>query len=212
MPALISLNAVSYRTADTTLLFDNLTFSLTGDRTGLVGRNGVGKSTLVRLITGDLSPSEGTISVEGRIATLHQRLAPAPLDTLAGIMDVEGPLARLDRLEHGTPEEDDLELADWSLPQRLEAALSQVGLNGLTPDRPAHTLSGGQMTRAALARLLVEEPDFIILDEPTNNLDADGRAALYGFIRDWRKGALVISRPCPVAVDGPDAGVVGPRA
>lgn len=193
MSALISLNAVSYRTADTTLLFDNLTVSLTRERTGLVGRNGVGKSTLVRLMTGELSPPEGTVSVEGRIATLHQLLAPAPSDTLAGLMGVEAPLARLDRLERGVPEDDDLNLADWTFPQRLEAALSQMGLADISVDRPARTLSGGQMTRAALARLLVEEPDFVILDEPTNNLDADGRAALYDFIRDWRKGALVIS-------------------
>ncbi len=193
MSALISLNAVSYRTADTTLLFDTITFSLTGERTGLVGRNGVGKSTLVRLMTGELSPSEGTVSVEGRIATLHQLLAPKPSDTLASTMGVEAPLARLDRLENGTPEEDDFDLADWALPQRLDAALNQMGLADVALDRPAHTLSGGQLTRAALARLLVEEPDFIILDEPTNNLDADGRAALYDFIRNWRKGALVIS-------------------
>jgi len=193
MSALISLNAVSYRTADTTLLFDTLTFSLTGERTGLVGRNGIGKSTLVRLMTGELSPSEGTVLVEGRIATLHQLLAPSVTDTLASIMGVTEPLARLDRLERGVPEDDDLDLADWSLPPRLDAALGQMGLADVTLDRPATTLSGGQMTRAALARLLVEEPDFIILDEPTNNLDADARAALYGFIRDWRKGALVIS-------------------
>ncbi|MEP0069017.1 ABC-F family ATP-binding cassette domain-containing protein [Pyruvatibacter sp.] len=193
MSALISLNAVSYRLADTTLLLDTITLSLTANRTGLVGRNGIGKSTLVRLMTGDLTPSAGTVSVGGRIATLHQMLAPNPSDTLASIMAVTEPLARLDRLERGAPEDDDLDLADWSLPQRLAGALTQMGLGGIALDRSADSLSGGQITRAALARLLVEEPDFILLDEPTNNLDADGRAALYNFLSSWHKGALVIS-------------------
>jgi ATPase subunit of ABC transporter with duplicated ATPase domains len=193
MSALISLNAVSYRLADTTLLFDTITLSLTGNRTGLVGRNGIGKSTLVRLMTGELTPSAGSVSVSGRIATLHQMLAPNPSDTLADIMAVTVPLARLERLERGAPDDGDLDLADWSLPQRLEAALSQMGLDGIALDRSADSLSGGQITRAALARLLIEEPDFILLDEPTNNLDADGRAALYDFLSSWHKGALVIS-------------------
>ena len=193
MSALISLNAVSYRLADTTLLFDTITLSLTGNRTGLVGRNGIGKSTLVRLMTGELTPSAGSVSVSGRIATLHQMLAPNPSDTLADIMAVTVPLARLERLERGAPDDGDLDLADWSLPQRLEAALSQMGLDGIALDRSADSLSGGQITRAALARLLIEEPDFILLDEPTNNLDADSRAALYDFLSSWHKGALVIS-------------------
>lgn len=193
MSALISLNALSYRTADTTLLFDDLTLALTDERTGLVGRNGAGKTTLVRLITGDLVPTHGTVAVHGRLATLHQLLAPKSGDTLADIMGVATPLARLDRLSRGSPEDTDLDLADWTLPQRLDVALGRMGLVDIALDRDAATLSGGQLTRTALARLLIDDPDFIVLDEPTNNLDADGREALYSFMRDWRKGALVIS-------------------
>jgi len=193
MPAQISLTGVSYRTADGTELIKDATVALGCERTGLVGRNGIGKSTLARLITGELSCSSGSVSVEGRIASLPQTLAHSSTDTLADIMRVADALARLDRLERGRPRDGDLDQADWALPQRTDMALHQMGLANMALDRPATELSGGQATRAMLAGLLVEAPDFLILDEPTNSLDADGRAALYTFMGQWRKGALVIS-------------------
>ncbi len=68
-----------------------------------------------------------------------------------------------------------------------------MGLGGVALDRPAEILSGGQATRAALAALLVAEPDFILMDEPTNNLDAEGRTAVAALLERWRGGALAVS-------------------
>jgi ATPase subunit of ABC transporter with duplicated ATPase domains len=190
---LVTLDAVTFRSPDGRTLFENLTLSLGAERTGLVGRNGVGKTTLVRLILGELTPSAGAVTVAGRLAVLRQSLEPPPGASLAELMGLAEPLARLARLEHGEGRDGDLEAADWTLPARTEAALAEVGLDGVPLDRPAASLSGGEATRAALAALLIAEPDLIIMDEPTNNLDVEARAAVADLLGRWKGGALVIS-------------------
>lgn len=193
MSPLITLDGLSYRTPDGRSLFDNLTLAFGAERTGLVGRNGVGKTTLARLILGELAPTSGAVTTRGRMGVLRQALAPAPGATAADVLGVAGELARLARIEAGEGSEDDLAEADWLLPSRLEASLAEVGLHGLDPGRPAASLSGGQATRAALAGLLAAEPDFILLDEPTNNLDAEARRLVAEVLGRWKGGALVIS-------------------
>src|SRR5690606_20060974 len=88
---------------------------------------------------------------------------------------------------------DDAERADWTLPQRIETALSDMGLPGHAPSRTLSNLSGGQRTRVALAALVLAQPDLILLDEPTNNLDAEGRAAVIALLHRWRGAAIVVS-------------------
>ena len=193
MSALITLDSVSAATPDGRPLFDNLTLAFGAERTGLVGRNGVGKTTLLRIIAGQAPPRAGSVTVEGRLAVLRQSLQPAPGSTLSGLLGVEAALATLARIEAGEGSEADFADADWTLPARLGQALAEVGLDGLDPARPAVSLSGGQATRAALAAVLLAEPDVILLDEPTNNLDAEARALVTDVLRRWRGGALVVS-------------------
>ncbi|MDB5469204.1 MAG: transporter, partial [Caulobacter sp.] len=193
MSALITLDSVSAAAPDGRPLFDNLTLAIGRERTGLVGRNGVGKTTLLRLIAGEIAPRAGTVSVEGRLAVLRQSLQPPPGASLAGLLGVEDALARLALIEAGEGSEADFADADWTLPARLDQALAEVGLDGLDPHRPAVSLSGGQATRAALAAVLLAEPDVILLDEPTNNLDVEARALVADVLHRWRGGALVVS-------------------
>lgn len=188
-----TLDAVSAATPDGRPLFDTLTIAFGRERTGLVGRNGVGKTTLLRLLTGEQQPAVGVVGRAGRVGLLRQTLSPTPGATVAGLLDVADPLARLDRIEAGEGGEDDLADADWTLPVRIEEALAEVGLSGLALDRAADTLSGGQATRLSLAALLIAEPDVILLDEPTNNLDVEARAFVVGFLRRWKSGAVVVS-------------------
>ena len=190
---LITLDGLSFRSPDGRTLFENLTLAFGRERSGLVGRNGAGKTTLLRLILGEAQPAAGEVRVGGRVAVLRQALSPPPGASLADLLGVAEGLARLARIEAGEASGGDLEAADWRLPQLAEAALARMGLAGQALDRPAATLSGGEATRAALAALLIAEPDFILLDEPTNNLDADGRAAVAELLEDWRGGALVVS-------------------
>ena len=192
MPASITLSGLSYSTPDGRLLFDNLNIAFGAERTGLVGRNGVGKSTLLRLVAAELSPRSGTVSVGGRVAVLRQIVAPPPDMTVADLFGVTDGLALIDRAEAGKAGLAELAEADWTLPSRLEASLSRLGL-GIRPDTPLATLSGGEMTRAALAALTFDEPDMLLLDEPTNNLDRDGRRAVVDLLAGWRGGAVVVS-------------------
>jgi ATPase subunit of ABC transporter with duplicated ATPase domains len=186
----ITLDGLSFQAADARPLFENLTLGFGRDRTGLVGRNGAGKSTLLRLIAGEIAPTAGAVTTRGRIATLRQSFAQPPDVTLADMLGVAEALAALDRIERGRPHPNDLADADWDLPAAIEAVLARVGLTGVELERPAWTLSGGQATRAALGKLLIAQPDVILLDEPTNNLDAIGRALVADLLSDWEGGAI----------------------
>ncbi|HEX5380399.1 MAG TPA: ABC-F family ATP-binding cassette domain-containing protein [Phenylobacterium sp.] len=193
MSSFITLDGLSYRTPDGLSLFDNLTLAFGAERTGLVGRNGAGKTTLVRLMLGELAPSSGAVAVRGRVGVLRQALAPPPGARVADLLGLAEPLDRLARIEAGAGSEADFADADWLLEGRLAEALVQVDLPGLDPGRDAASLSGGQVTRAALAGLIAAEPDLILLDEPTNNLDAAARALVAQVLAGWRGGAIVVS-------------------
>ena len=191
MPAFLVLDSISLATPDGRPLFDGLTLALGRERTGLVGRNGCGKSTLLRLIAGEIEPAGGSLQRIGSIGMLAQ-LADERL-TVGEALGVAGDLARLRRLERGEGSLDDAAEADWTLEARLQAALVEAGLPSLPLDRPIVSLSGGERTRLALARLLIEAPDLLLLDEPTNNLDADGRQAVAQLLERWQGGVLVAS-------------------
>jgi ATPase subunit of ABC transporter with duplicated ATPase domains len=191
MTAFLTLDSLSLTTPDGRLLFDGLTLAIGRERTGLVGRNGCGKSTLLRAIAGEVEPAAGSVQRSGSIGTLAQ-LADDRL-TVAQALGVDSALARLRRLERGEGSLQDAGDVDWTLESRLAAALIETGLPALPLDRRLASLSGGERTRVALARLLMEAPNVLLLDEPTNNLDADGRAAVGELLARWRGGVVVTS-------------------
>jgi ATPase subunit of ABC transporter with duplicated ATPase domains len=187
----VTFAAVSYSTPDGTSLFSQLDLSFGAGRTGIIGRNGTGKTTLLRLVTGELTPHSGSVSRPERIGLVRQAVQSAEL-TVAAALGTADALARLERIEAGRADEADFGLADWGLPQRIAGTLASVGL-AVEPDRPLATLSGGQRTRVQLAAALLAQPDLLLLDEPTNNLDAEGREAVADILGKWRGGAIVVS-------------------
>ncbi|CUJ68341.1 ATP-binding cassette domain-containing protein [Achromobacter xylosoxidans] len=155
-------------------LLDHADFAIqAGERIGLIGRNGAGKSSLLRLLDGRTVPDDGDIARSSglRVATVEQE---PELDENATVFDVVCNV------------EGDHE--DWQRPSRVRAMLEKLGLPA---DAQIAGLSGGTRKRVALARALVEEPDLLLLDEPTNHLDFDGIAWLEEMLRAW-KGATVI--------------------
>lgn len=189
----VTLDSVSAATPDGRLLFENLNLSIGAERIGLVGRNGVGKSTLLALIAGARSPLAGTVTRTGTVATLDQTPDVSGEARLIDLLGVGLAWDRLSRIERGEGDETDLSEADWGLPARLDQALADLGLVGFDIERPAAALSGGQATRAGLARLLIARPDVLLLDEPTNNLDIKARAIVARMLSRWTGGAVVVS-------------------
>lgn len=192
MPASIVLSDVTYTAPDGRLLLSNANLSFAAEKTGLIGRNGVGKTTLLRLISGELSPQSGTISVRGVAGVLRQVVQNAPDETIADLFAAADALALIHRAEIGQSSPEELADADWELPVRIATALARVGLD-ISLDTPLAILSGGQRTRARLAALIFEGPELLLLDEPTNNLDRAGRLAVLDLLAGWRGGAIVVS-------------------
>jgi ATPase subunit of ABC transporter with duplicated ATPase domains len=192
MPASITVSRLAWSTPDGRSVLSDLDLSFGNERTGLVGRNGVGKSTLLKLIAGDLSPQAGEVSTTGTLGMLRQTVQADPSETVADLFGATAALALLRRAERGTADAEELAHADWTLETRMAAALDQLGLHG-GPEMLLSTLSGGQRTRVGLAALVFNEPDFILLDEPTNSLDREGRRSVIDLMATWRSGAIVVS-------------------
>jgi ATPase subunit of ABC transporter with duplicated ATPase domains len=188
----ITVSNLSWALPDARPLFSDLNLTFTAERAGLVGRNGVGKTTLLKLIAGELTPTSGSVAITGRVAMLRQSVQVHERETVADLFGVRDALAVLKRAEEGAASNEEIASADWTLPARMQSALGRVGLDANAETFLA-TLSGGQRTRARLAALVFDEPDFLLLDEPTNNLDREGRGAVIELLASWRAGAIVVS-------------------
>ena len=188
----IVLSGISWAKPDGTPVLADLDLVFGAERTGLIGRNGTGKTTMLAIIAGLKRPVSGTAAVDGRIALVRQTLQAEPGETIADLFNVTAALAVLRRAEAGTASVEELADADWTVEERLGEALGRLGLDA-SPQTPLAQLSGGQRTRVALAAAIFHEPDFLLLDEPTNNLDAEGRQAVVDLLGGWRRGALVVS-------------------
>lgn len=189
MPAIV-VRDLSWSLGNGRALFSHLDLTFGAHRTGLIGRNGTGKSTLLKLIAGSLPLQTGAIVVKGTVDVLRQS---HPADaTVADLFGITEGIAILQRAEAGKATADDLVRADWTLEDRLNEALTRMTLD-TAPGTPLSRLSGGQQTRAALAALTFNAPDVLLLDEPTNHLDRQGRQAVLDLLKGWRKGAIVVS-------------------
>lgn len=186
---------LAYSLADGRPLFHDLTLSFGRDRTGIIGPNGCGKTTLVRLLAGELEPSSGTVHRSCAVAMLPQEFRPEHSAPLASVLRIDERLSAIRRMTAGDGTASDLEIIGdgWDLPERATAVLARFGLGHLPLDRPVGAVSGGEGTRVALAGLALGRPDFLLLDEPTNHLDAENRAALYDFVEGWTGGVLCVS-------------------
>jgi len=192
MSTSITLSKLSWSTPEGRSLFSDIDLSFGPERTGLVGRNGVGKTTLFKLIAGEVPPASGSVATSGKLAVLTQSSTQVAAETVADLFGATPALALLERAERGDATASEVAEADWTLEARLAAALARFRLD-MPAATPLAALSGGQRTRVGLAVLLFAEPDFLLLDEPTNNLDRDGRDAVVDMLAGWRAGAIVIS-------------------
>ncbi|WP_410580884.1 ribosomal protection-like ABC-F family protein [Amycolatopsis sp. lyj-108] len=191
----VVVSALSFAWPDDTPVFDDLSFTVPGGRTGLVAPNGAGKSTLLKLIAGELRPVSGTVSTQGILGYLPQSLPLTADLNVAEVLGIAPKLAALSAIESGDASEEHFTTIgnDWDIEERTRAELDRLGLDGLGLDRSLRTLSGGQIISLGLAAQLLKRPDILLLDEPTNNLDLDARRKLYGVLEDWSGCLLLVS-------------------
>ncbi len=179
----ITIHQLNFTLPDGKVLFDNLNLVFAKRKIGLVGKNGIGKSTLLRLISGELYPDSGSIHVEGTLAYVSQSwdFLAAPNCTIAGLLGFEQKIHALQRIYQGSIEAQDfIDLdEDWQVEERLQQQLKLFGIQYLADDTPIHQLSGGEITRLRLTLAFFSHADFLLFDEPTNHLDSVGREQLY---------------------------------
>lgn len=194
IPAFV-LHQVTCQFATGQTLFGPLSVSLEPSLCGLVGRNGVGKTRLLRLLAGLDSPAGGHIERAAAVAWVAQQPTLTPETTLATLLGYASVFAALSRLEQGQGLADDFDLLDghWDLTDRLSLAFREADLPPFSADRPAFSLSGGERMKALLCGAFVSGTDYLLLDEPTNHLDRQGREWLYHQLESWQGGALIAS-------------------
>ena len=194
IPAFV-LHQVTCQFATGQTLFGPLSVSLEPSLCGLVGRNGVGKTRLLRLLAGLDSPAGGHIERAAAVAWVAQQPTLTPETTLATLLGYASVFAALSRLEQGQGLADDFDLLDghWDLTDRLSLAFREADLPPFSADRPAFSLSGGERMKALLCGAFVSGADYLLLDEPTNHLDRQGREWLYHQLESWQGGALIAS-------------------
>ena len=174
-----------------------------GDRIGLVGRNGCGKTTFLRILAGLQSPDSGDVTRRRELVVSYlpqDFMLDAAKNVLENIRDGAKPvldlIAEFESLPHDSKRHGELEqriaaLEGWTLDRRIETAMSH--LNCPTGDRRMETLSGGEKRRVAMCRALVSDPDLLILDEPTNHLDPESIEWVAEFLDGFHGSFLVVT-------------------
>ena len=200
-------------------VLDRVSFTVNpGERVGLIGANGCGKTTLLKIILGELQPDSGSAwlsPADVRAGYLAQALEVEPDQTvgqvmataLAGLAEAE---QRLEALSSAmaTAQGQELQqlfgeydramaaferLGGYDFQNRVDAVLDGLDLRDLSQETPVDILSGGQKTRLGLARLLLSNPDLLLLDEPTNHLDIEALEWLERFLQGFRGAVLIVS-------------------
>lgn len=191
----LALESVSLVLPDGRPLFSGLTEQFDARPTGLVGRNGVGKSMLARIMAGELAPTSGRCVRQGTVHHLAQQVSLRDHPTVAALAGVQPVLDALQRIEAGgtDPADFDAVAERWDIRQRLQDELARHGLAHLDIGRPTADLSGGEAMRVALVGAFLSRADSLILDEPTNHLDRPNRHALMEQLQRWPNGLVVVS-------------------
>ena len=193
---MIFLQHISYIHPNKDLLFDNINLTVNNQqKIALIGHNGTGKSTLLKIIARELTPSGGHLKVESTPYYIPQIFGQYNHLTIAQALNIDQKLNALREILNGKVTEDYLNLLadDWGIEERTQAALNEWQLDDLDWNQKMETLSGGQKTKVFLASISIHQPELILMDEPSNHLDTTGRQQLYEWLQSTSSTVVIVS-------------------
>jgi len=193
---MLILQGVTYTHPDRDLLFTDINLNLNRqDKVALIGNNGTGKSTLLKILAGILHPSTGLVKAESKPYYVPQLFGQYNDYTIAQALQIEDKLKALAEILDGYVTDANLSLLndDWTIEERCEEAFSHWNLDGLDLTQKIGTLSGGQKTKVFLAGIHIHRPKIVLLDEPSNHLDTFSRNILHDYVKFTSNTLMVVS-------------------
>ncbi|POY36146.1 ABC transporter ATP-binding protein [Solitalea longa] len=193
---MLILQNLSFIHPNKDLLFENIDLTITTrSKIALIGNNGTGKSTLLKIMAGLLQPSAGTIHVNSFPYYIPQHYGQFNQLTIAHALGIDEKLKALHEILNGSANELNMAILndDWMIEERCSEALAHWGLSDIDLTAPMKSLSGGQKTKVFLSGIVIHQAEVVLMDEPSNHLDKAGRQLLYDFIKTTPAALLVVS-------------------
>jgi len=193
---MLSLQNISYTHPNKDILFNHINLTVNNqDKVAIIGNNGIGKTTLLKIIAKELLPSSGQLDVESDPYYIPQIFGQYNHLTIAQALRIADKLHALKEILEGSIREENFNLLndDWTIEDRCDETLDYWQLKGLDLSQKMGTLSGGQKTKVFLAAIFIHKPQLILLDEPSNHLDTSSRQLLYDFMESTKSTLLLVS-------------------
>jgi ATPase subunit of ABC transporter with duplicated ATPase domains len=190
----ISIQQLGYNFPNGTNLFNNLSFIINqGEKIALIGDNGVGKSTLFKIITGELKETSGHTKIEGNIAIVPQIFSLQ--GTISECLEIKRIIDAIASVESGNTSEDTFDIIgnNWDIEDQAKNQLNLFKMGYLDLNQDSSTLSGGEKIKLLLIKALLAGADFILMDEPTNNLDITTKQQLLEIVKSIKCGVFIVS-------------------
>ncbi|MDU1892202.1 MAG: ABC-F family ATP-binding cassette domain-containing protein [Dysgonomonas sp.] len=192
----IIIKKLSYTHFDRELLFQDISFSINkGQKISLIGNNGVGKSTLLKIVAGQLQPSDGEVIISDKPYYVPQHFGQYDNLTVAQALGIDRKLEALSAILDGDASTENFNILDddWTIEERAITALAAWNLQHISLHQSFDTLSGGEKTKVFLSGIDIHSPSIILFDEPSNHLDITARNQLYDLIQNGKSTMIIVS-------------------